>query len=301
MKTAACIMASFLSVAAWAGQPGFDFEAADRSGDGRVSLKEFKKCRVITMKKEGWSNPYPQITRAFQEQDRDQNGYLSREETAPAVGVNRLEVTFSERGGQLSFDEFEALVRRMLRDQGRYAMHGQFAETFKMRDRDRDGLLSREEFTELPVEIHRRFQLADEDRNRLLDPQEFEVFAIGKENLKVLAGVSDVHGWLEQIFENRDDDDDDFLSRAELYESAEERRRQFKRADADRDGFINLEELQACKTKEADLSLWRDMALDQFRLNFMARDKNGDGIITEAEYFSAPLGIGNQIVFSVIK
>ena len=301
MKTAVYILASFLTVASFAGKQECDFKAADRNKDGLVSLKEFKKYRAVIMKTEGWSDPYHRIISVFHEQDNDHDGYLSREELEMAVVCNRLKDTFSKRGGQLSYTEFVTFVERMLQEQGQYAMRCQLAESFKLQDRDKDGKLSRDEFTGLPGQINRRFQVADEDRNRQLDIDEFEVFAVGKENLLLLTGASDAQGWVEHIFENRDEDEDDFLSKAELYESSAERHKRFKRADSNKDSFVDLKEIQAFKVKESDISVWRDMALDQFRLNFINRDKNADGIITYGEYYSEPAGIGNQIVFSVIK
>lgn len=301
MKAVMCILAAFLTVGSVVGKQECDFRAADRNKDGLVSLKEFKKYRAVRMKTEGWSDPYHRITSVFHERDNDHDGYLSREEMEMAVVCNRLKDTFSNRGGQLTYTEFVTFVERMLLDQGQYAMRCQLAESFKLQDFDKDGKLNRDEFTGLPGQINRRFQVADEDRDRQLDIDEFEVFAVGKENLLLLTGASDAQSWVEHIFENRDEDEDDFLSKAELYESAAERRKQFKRADTDKDGFVDLQEIQTFKVKEADLSVWRDMALDQFRLNFINRDKNADGIITYGEYYSEPSGIGNQIAFSVIK
>ncbi len=301
MKVAKLILASFLTVASLAGQPERDFKAADKNGDGRVSLKEFKKYRAVMMKKDGWSDPYHRIMSVFDGRDQDQDGYLSEDEMELEIVCNRLRDTFRERGWRMTFNEFETFVERMLLDQGRYAMRCQLTEAFDVQDIDRDGKLSRLEYVSIPPNASRRFQEADENRDLQLDINEFGVFAVGKDNLMLLAGASDVQGWVEHIFENRDEDEDEFLTRAELYESADERRKQFARADIDKDGSVDRREIQAFKIRESDLSVWRAMAMDQFRLNFISRDINTNGIITYAEYYSKDPGIGNQILFAVIK
>jgi Ca2+-binding EF-hand superfamily protein len=301
MKAAISILASFLTAVSLAEEPGCDFKAADKNNDGLVSVQEYKKYRAIIMKKDGWSDPYHQIMSTFSERDQDGDGYLTPEEMKLAVACNRLKDTFQERNGQLNFEEFETFVERMLMDHGQSAMRCQLAEAFKLQDRDQDGKLNREEFTGIYQLDNLRFQLADEDHDHLLDIIEFEVFAVGRDNLELLADVTDVQGWVENIFENRDDDEDEFLSRAELYETSAERHKRFKRADTDRDGYVDLCEIQTFKVNESDLSLWRDMAMDQFWLNFINRDKDANGIITQEEYYSEPEGLGNQIAFSVIK
>lgn len=156
--------------------------AMDKDGDGKVSLAEFKKRAapfhfpVWDTDRNGTLSPEElrtseiswatdtQIDKIFKAIDSDSSGAISVDEFRARKKQAPMLLADWDEDGLVSYDEFSRQNRR-------YHERGQMKLVFDTFDRDGNGRLSQNEFTERPVAMD--FIDRDTNGDRLIDKEEF--------------------------------------------------------------------------------------------------------------------------------
>jgi Ca2+-binding EF-hand superfamily protein len=160
--------------------------AMDKDGDGTVTLAEFKKRTApfhfpvwdtdqngtlspeeLRTSEISWATDQ-QIQKIFKAIDSDGNGTISVDEFRARKKQAPMLLADWDEDGNLSYDEFS-------RQNGRYHERGQMKLVFETFDRDGNGQLSRDEFTEKPAAMG--FIDRDTNGDSLVDKKEFSAAA----------------------------------------------------------------------------------------------------------------------------
>ena len=306
-----------------------DFLFRDRDNDGHMSLKEFMlwkrnqepaALKSSYEKKDADANglltfreyAYEPADKDFWAADRDGDAHVSWTELAPAQEDDRLRKLFAQidqNGDQsMSLDEYKGRRNELsfyLRDADRdgrlssdefVAPAGDTPEaiadaeaTFRDKDRDADAKLTFSEFKSSPPKTrHRRF---DTDGDGLLDPEEFHRGDMASASAERARAV----------FETMDRDKDGKLNAEEFQKRSPEA--WFLRSDADEDGHCSFDEYMAvnggpakrkfCLTvfaavdRDGDRLLTSEEFCDKSaEASFHKRDGNSDGVLSVEEYLT---------------
>ncbi len=259
------------------------FNRLDRNGDGYISLQDLPnnrpdgpRERLLRILRQADADNDGQITfeellvvvpelteEQFNRLDRNDDGVISRDDlhhfnSDHIEGLyNILREADADEDGEVTFEELQALIPELTQEQ------------FDRLDRNGDGVISADDKPDEPVDPIRRLihllHEADADENGEVTFEELQAVA---------------PDLTEERFNKLDRNGDGVISRADLPEPPEDPRhrllRLLREADADQNGEVTFEELQAVLP---DLSQER----------FDRLDRNGDGVISRADMQDSPV------------
>lgn len=220
---------------------------ADANGDGKVTFEEFSAAQPSADRK------------TFDQLDKNKDGVISQEDRlvrrAEPPTLVSLQQADKDGDGKITLKEAQAVIPGMTQ------------EKFAVFDRDKDGVVSKDELPKLPAlpspphPIFARFREADKDGNGKVTLEEAQ------------AVVPDI---TKEKFSQLDKNGDGVLSP----EDQPSRRIEpplfglLQAADKNGDGKVTLEEAQAAMP-------------DMTKERFTAADRNGDGVFTSEDIVAA--------------
>jgi Ca2+-binding EF-hand superfamily protein len=257
------------------------FAIADRNGDGRLSLQEYKvrprqaTFRQIDQDGDGSLDPVEfhrgdmktastkRAGRVFASMDRDRDGKLSFEEYRVRPRPAWFHRMDGDEDGRLSLEEYTKANPGLVRS-------GHVERVFRVFDRNGDGRLDLPEYDGDYVEDSFLFRDADGDGK--LTFAEFNKWG----------STPEATAAAEEEFARRDADRDDRLSFKECYYDA--RDWHFWNWDRDGDGRVTAEELGFVSQGPDAGAAGSGRAGAKQQTYFTQGDANGDGMLTLDEY-----------------
>ncbi len=217
------------------------FAKKDLNGDGSWNVEELHQALMAEASPE-WAR------RTFEIMDKNGDGKLSREEESNRSSDVWFMLIDGNEDGAVSEIEYSRFNSWLVKT-------GHSGTIVRLMDRDGDGSLSLDEFSDKPPEVE--FYKRDSNGDSMLSPAEF--LSRCKTEEQLIANT--------KVFQAKDFDGDGELSVEEY--STSPKQRQFRTFDCDGDGALSLAEYGALDEVAASEAYAERL--------FQVRDVNGDG------------------------
>ena len=256
---------------------------ADADGDGALTKEELEQARPGR----GFGGPggAARFDEVFAGLDKNADGVLTQDEV-PEKLADRIAAADADGDGQVTKEELQA-VRPGRGGPGGSGGPPPIDQVFERSDANGDGKLTQDE---LPPQVAERIMKADADGDGAVTKEELE------QARQAMGGQ-----FADRIFERLDENRDGKLTQDELTRFAEK----LMEADADGDGAVTKEELQAAREKlgphpgatllfrhfdkDADGKLVASEVPAIARERLLRADADGDGGVTQEEIRTAVL------------